>query len=208
MKNLKPAFLLSITLLVICGLIYPLTMTGVSQVAFNNKANGSMIDVDGKVVGSKHIGQDFTDLRFFHGRVSAVNYNTYKQKDLIKDADGNTDYKGVASGSQNLSPSNPDLQARVEEGIRLFMKDNPTIEKNEIPTDLLTSSGSGLDPNISPQSAIVQIPRIADKTGLSESEVKEIVKNNTYRKVLGIFGEDKVNVLEANIDIAKKLNIL
>jgi K+-transporting ATPase ATPase C chain len=208
MKNLKPAFLLSITLLVICGLIYPLTMTCVSQVVFNNKANGSMIDVDGKVVGSKHIGQDFTDLRFFHGRVSAMNYNTYEQKDLIKDEDGNTAYKGISSGSQNLAPSNPDLQNRVEEDIRLFLKDNPTIKKEEIPTDLLTSSGSGLDPNISPQSAIIQIPRIADKTGISESEVKEIVKNNTYRKVLGIFGEDKVNVLEANIDIAKKLNIL
>ena len=107
MKTLKPALLVSIVLLVVCGLVYPLVLTGVSQVAFKDKANGSMIEVNGVKVGSELIGQSFTDVRFFKGRVSSVNYNTYTKEDLVPDKDGNTSYGGVSSGSFNYGATNP-----------------------------------------------------------------------------------------------------
>lgn len=206
---LKPAFLVSIVLLVICGLLYPLALTGIGQVAFNHQANGSIISVDGKEVGSEIVGQQFTDARFFKGRISAGNYNTYTEADLVADPEtGEPNYGGVASGSQNYSNTNPELQARVEESINEFLAANPGVKKEDIPTDLLTSSGSGLDPHISPASADIQIPAIAKASGISEADLKKIVENNTEGKFLGIFGQDKVNVLKMNIEIAQKLGML
>ena len=145
----------------------------------------------------------FYSARFMKCRPSAVNYNTYTQEDKV-----NGDYTGIGSGSKNYAPTNPELSKRVQEDIAEFLKENPSIKKEDIPTDLLTASGSGLDPQISPKSAEVQIPALAKATGLSEDRLKEIVKENSQGKWLGIFGEDTVNVLKVNLQIAKDLNLV
>ena len=197
MKTLFRGAMVSLVLFVLCGIIYPLAMTGISQVLFNKQANGSQIQYNGKVVGSELLGQNVTDTKFFHGRISAVNYNTYKPEDKA--------YTGVASGSANLAPSNPALVERVKNDIEEFLKANPTVKKEDIPTDLLTSSGSGLDPDVSPKSAFIQIPAISKATGISTSDLKAIVDKNTEGRFLGIFGEPRVNLLSANIEIKKRL---
>lgn len=206
MKTIKKSFFISIVFMILCGLLYPLFMTGVSQLVFNKNANGSMITVDGKQVGSELIGQNFTDPRFLRGRVSSVNYNTYTEKDTKTDKNGKTAYSGVRSGSQNLAPSNKLLKERVEKDINKFLKANPEVKKEDIPTDLLTSSGSGLDPDISPQAAKIQIPRISKASRISESDLQQIIDKYTQKKSLGIFGEPRVNVLKVNIEIASLLN--
>ena len=202
LKEMKTPFLVTLALLLICGLVYPLLLTGISQVIFPKQANGSLITANGKTVGSALVGQDFTDARFMKCRPSAVNYNTYTQEDK---KDGN--YTGVSSGSKNYAPTNQELSKRVQEDITAFLKENPSIKKEDIPTDLLTASGSGLDPHISPESAAVQIPALIQSTGLSENTLKQIVKDNTQEKWLGIFGEETVNVLNVNLQIAKDLNL-
>lgn len=115
---------------------------------------------------------------------------------------------GLSSGSNNYAPSNPALTERVEADIEKFLEKNPDVKREDIPTDLLTASGSGLDPHISPKSAEIQIPRIAEASGLSEEKIEKIVKNNTSGKVLGVFGEDKVNVLMVNIEIAQAMDLI
>lgn len=200
LKGIKKPFLVTVALLLICGFAYPLLLTGISQVIFPNQANGSIITVNGKAVGSALVGQDFTDPRFMKCRPSAVGYNTYTQEDKDKGT-----YTGIGSGSKNYAPTNPELKKRVEGDIGAFLKANPTIKKEDIPTDLLTASGSGLDPHISPASAAVQIPALAKANGLSEDKLKAIVEQNTQGKFLGIFGEDTVNVLKVNLEIAKEL---
>lgn len=203
MLELKIPLLISVVFIFICGLVYPMLMTGLSQVIFTKQANGSLITVNDEVIGSELIGQTFTDSRFMKGRPSAVNYNTYtaEQKE-----DGS--YGGVASGSNNFAPTNPELEKRVEKDMADFLQTNPTISKDQIPTDLLTASGSGLDPHISYESALVQIPGISENSGLPENVLEEIVKDNTQDKFVGIFGEKTVNVLGVNSDIAKKLNLI
>lgn len=207
MKIIKKSICISITLMVLCGLIYPLFMTGISQLIFNKKANGSMLTVDGKEVGSELIGQNFTDQRFFRGRVSAVNYNTYTEEDTEPDESGKAAYAGVGSGSQNLAPSNDALKERVQKDIDDFLAANPNVKKEDIPTDLLTSSGSGLDPDISPKAAEIQIPAVSKASGISEADLHKIVAKYTEGRDLGIFGEPRVNVLKVNIEIASILNI-
>ena len=193
----------SLVLLLICGIIYPLVMTGVSQIVFRDKANGSIIEVDGKAVGSELVGQDFEDDRFMKCRPSAVNYNIYTE-----DEKASGEYEGLASGSTNLAPSSNDLKERVEKDMEEFLKKNPSIKKEDIPADLLTASGSGLDPHISPKSAEVQIPALAKFTGLDDKELQKIVDKNTEGKFLGIFGEKTVNVLKVNLEIAKELGMI
>jgi K+-transporting ATPase ATPase C chain len=205
MKIIKKSIYISITLMILCGLIYPLFMTGISQLIFNRKANGSMITVDSKEVGSELIGQSFTDPRFFRGRVSAVNYNTYTEEDTKPDESGKATYSGVGSGSQNLAPSNEALKERVEKEMQSFLETNPSIKKEDIPTDLLTSSGSGLDPNISPKAAEIQIPAVSKASGISEADLHKIVDKYTEARSLGVFGEPRVNVLKVNIEIASLL---
>lgn len=207
MKTLKRSILISVVFLILCGIVYPLAMTGISQLVFNKKANGSMIVVNGKEVGSELIGQSFTDPRFFHGRVSAVNYNTYTEADTKPDKDGKATYNGVASGSQNLAPSNKALTDRVQKDMDDFLKSHPGVMKENIPTDLLTSSGSGLDPNISPQSAKIQIPAISKATAISEAELQNIVNKYTEGRSWAIFGEPRVNVLKVNLEIASVLKM-
>ena len=192
-KNLKKALLVSVVLMIVCGFGFPMVLTGISKVAFPYQANGSLIEQDGKVVGSEHVGQLFTEPYFMKGRPSAVGYNT---------SDKEVD---VASGSNNYGPSNENLHKRVEKDIEEFLKQNPDVKKEDIPTDLLTASGSGLDPHISVESAMIQIPAISKASGISEEELEKIVNENIEGKMMGIFGEEKVNVLKINLEIAKRL---
>ena len=202
MKIIKKSIRVSIALMILCGLIYPLGMTGISQLILNKQANGSMIVVDGKEVGSELIGQNFTDPKFFRGRISSVNYNTYTEDDMKPDENGKAAYSGVGSGSQNLAPSNSVLKERVEKDMEDFLESHPGVKKEDIPTDLLTSSGSGLDPNISPESAKIQIPAVSKASGISETDLQKLVNKYTEGKSLGIFGEPRVNILKVNIEIA------
>lgn len=203
LKEIKKPFLVTIVLLVICGLGYPLLLTGLSQLLFPTQANGRLITVNDQVVGSELIGQEFTDARFMKSRPSAVNYNTYRLEDKETGK-----YTGVASGSKNYAPTNPALVERVETDLEKFLVANPSVKKEEIPTDLLTASGSGLDPHISPASAAIQIPALVKATGLSQTQLESIIKEQTQGKLLGIFGEETVNVLMVNVEIAKKLGLL
>lgn len=201
----KQALLVTFSLLVICGLIYPFAVTGVAQALFNNQANGSLIEVDDKIVGSKNLGQAFTDPMYFSGRVSAVNYNVYSKEDTVPDANGETTYGGVSSGTFNYAPSNPELKKRIEADIVKFLDANPGVKREQIPADLMTASGSGLDPHISIEAAYIQVKRVAQASGLSVDEVNAIVRANTESRVLGVLGEDKINVLGANLDIFRKM---
>ncbi|KGL40788.1 potassium-transporting ATPase subunit KdpC [Listeria booriae] len=175
------ALRLSLVFIVICGLIYPLAATGVAQVIFPNKANGSLIEKNGEVVGSKWIGQNFASNKYFHGRVSSIANNA------------------SASGSENLAPSNPELKKRVENSIATLQKENPTMSSSNIPADLVTNSGSGLDPDISVASAKLQVDRVAKANQLDTKIVSELVSDNTTNRSLGIFGEPRVNVLQLNL---------
>lgn len=198
----KRAFILTLILMVLCAVVYPLVLTGLGRLFFNEQADGSLIKAEGKTVGSELVGQQFTDDKYFRGRISSVNYNTYTEEEK---EDGS--YAGVSSGTYNYAPTNDELQKRVEEDVAEFKgkyKEATGEEfSGEIPADLLTASGSGLDPHISPESAEIQIPIVAANSGLTEEKVREIVEENTEHKVLGIFGEEKVNVLKCNIAIAE-----
>lgn len=197
-KQIKTPLKLSLAMFIICGLIYPMMMTGLSQIIFPQQANGSLIKMDGKVVGSELVGQDFTDERLFHRRPSAVNYNTFMQKE------GNKQII-PSSGSENLASSNPKLEKRINEDIKKFLQENPTIKKEDIPADIITASGSGLDPHISVDAARVQMDRVSKNTHISKTELEKLIKDNTENKLLGIFGEEKVNVLKLNLSIMREI---
>lgn len=203
-KYLKKAAAVTFTLLLICGVAYPLALTGLGQLLFPDQANGSIVEADGKAAGSEIVGQEFEGDQYFHGRISSVNYNTY-----TKEEKESGEYTGVASGTYNYGATSEDLKARVEKDVKDFKdryKEATGEEfKGEIPADMLTASGSGLDPHISPESAEIQLPIVAAKSGLSEEEVQKIVENNTEHKVLGIFGEEKVNVLKCNLEIEEAM---
>lgn len=199
MKKFLQALLVGVAFIVFCGFGYPLLVLGVGQIAFPAKANGSLITVGGKVVGSELIGQDFKDARFFHGRVSAVNYNTFP-------ADTGADKMLPGSGSANLAVSNPDLKKRIQTDVAAFLKANPGLTEKDLPADLFTSSFSGLDPDITPADAQIQVDGIVKATGLSKTAIEQIVKSNTTGPDLGVFGETRVNVLKANLQIYKLLN--
>ena len=207
---LKTAFVFCIVMMGLCSIAYPLALTGVSQLTMKEKAGGSLIDAQGnltadpeKAVGSELIGQAFTEDYFFQGRVSSVGCNTYTEEQLENGAFG-----GVSSGSFNYGNSNPELEQRIQADLDEFLASHPGVKAEEVPADLLTASGSGLDPHISPEAARIQIPAVAEHSGLSEEQVTEIVEQNTEHKVLGIFGEDRVNVLKCNLAIAKAMGIL
>lgn len=202
-KTIGKAVVFCLVMMVLCSLIYPLALTGVSQLTMEAKADGSKVDEEGnlttdtkKAVGSALIGQDFTEDCYFQGRVSSVNYNTYTEEQKE-----NGEYAGVASGSYNYGNSNPELEKRMQEDLDEFLKDHPGVKPEDVPAELLTASGSGLDPHISPRSVEVQIPTVAENSGLSEEVVEQIVKDNTEHKTLGVFGEERVNVLGCNLDI-------
>ena len=199
-NKLKTPFKLSLVMFVICGLIYPTLMTGLSQVIFPHQANGSLIEMDGKVIGSELVGQDFTDERLFHCRPSAVNYNTFTQNEKESN-----EQVLPSSGSENLASSNPKLEKRINDDVEEFLQENPTIKREDIPADIITASGSGLDPHISVDAANVQIDRGSKNAHISKDVLKKLIKDNTENKLLGVFGEEKVNVLQLNLSLIREI---
>jgi len=191
MNELKKGIRLTLVLIVICGLAYPLLITGLGQVLFPNQANGSVITHNGKEVGSKLIGQQYNDDGHFMGRISAVNYNT------------STDGKEIdaTSGSDNLGPTSDVLKERVEGDIKSFLEKNSTVSKEDISSELISQSGSGLDPDITPQGAKIQVDRISKATGISKDDLNKLIDENTKGKWLGLFGAERVNVLELNMSV-------
>ena len=205
----RQAVSVTVVLMHICGLLFPCLLTGLSSVLFPHQAGGSLISVNGTAVGAEHVGQEFTQDCYMWSRPSAYHYNVYTEsEDGRKYYNDGTEFGGLASGSNNYAPSNPALVERVEADMEAFLAKNPDVEREDIPTDLLTASGSGLDPHISPESAQIQLPRIAQASGLSEESLQEIVNRNTTGKLLGVFGEETVNVLKVNIEIAQAMGTL
>ena len=213
MKHIKgtifQAVSVTLVLLLICGLAFPLVLSGLSALIFPAQAQGSLVYADGEAVGTAHVGQQFTEDYFMKGRPSAYNYNTY-----TVDEEGNevyldgSDYAGLSSGSNNYAPSNPALEERVQADMDAFLESHPGVTVDQIPADLVTASGSGLDPHISVASAQLQVPAIAEASGLSEEKLNEIIKKNTTGKLLGVFGEQTVNVLGVNLDIALEMGLV
>lgn len=209
LHNARQAVVVSLVLMLVCGLLFPALLTGLSGLFFPHQAGGSLIEVNGKAVASENVGQEFLQDYYMWSRPSAYHYNVYKEnEDGTKTYQDGEEFPGIGSGSNNYAPSNPELVKRVEEDIAKFLEKNPDVKREDIPTDLLTASGSGLDPHISPESAEIQIPRIAEASGLSEEELRSIVKKHTSGKLLGIFGEDTVNVVRVNIDIGMAMGII
>jgi len=181
-ENFMPAVRVTLVLTVLTGLIYPGVVTGLSRLIFSNYAKGSLIEVDGRVVGSKLIGQKFAKPEYFHGRPSAA-------------GDG---YDAGNSGASNFGPTNEKLASRVRADIARFRKENPAY-MGSLPADLLTASGSGLDPHISPASAYAQVPRVARTRGIPEEMLRQLVASTIEERQLGFLGEPRVNVLKLNL---------
>ena len=174
-----PSLKLTGILIIVCAVIYPLLIAGIAK-ASPGGGKGQTIEVNGKVVGYENIVQNFTDDKYFHGRPSAVNYNA------------------AGSAGSNKGGSNPDYLASVQSRIDTFLIHNPTINKSNIPADLVTASGSGLDPNVSIQGAKVQVPRIAKIRNKSEKVIYDLIEKNIEKPLLSIFGPEKINVLKLN----------
>ena len=206
---MRQPVLVTLVLLFLCGFAFPVVLSGLSAVIFPHQSAGSLVTADGKAVGAEFIGQEFTEPYFMKGRPSAYHYNVYTE-----DAQGNqfyldgSEFGGLSSGSNNYAPSNPALVERVEADIQAFLAANPGVTRDQIPADMVTASGSGLDPNVSPASAMLQLPAIAEASGLSMEELTQIVEDNTTGKLLGIFGEEIVSVLGVNMDIAQHMGLV
>jgi len=173
---------------VVCGLCYTLVVTGIAQVAFPSQANGSLIKVDDKIVGSELIGQNFEDEDHMWGRIQNVT--------IVEGEDGELMAYGAPS---NLSPASEEYRQLVDARVEKIRASNPDADMDAVPVDLVTCSGSGLDPEISPDAAEYQVPRLAKATGKSEDEVREIIAKCTKGRFLGVFGEPTVNVLKVNL---------
>ena len=207
--NIRQAFLVTVALLVLCGLVFPVLLSGLSALIFPSQAQGTLVMADGVAVGAKNVGQEFTEDYFMWSRPSAYHYNTYYTDEQgSRFYNDGSEFAGLGSGSNNYAPSNPALTQRVEADIEAFLEKNPGLTREDIPTDLMTASGSGLDPHISPMSAEIQIPRIVEASGLSEDVVRQIIADNTNGKTLGVFGEETVNVLGVNVDIAQAMGLV
>jgi potassium-transporting ATPase KdpC subunit len=192
LREIRPAIVVLVALTLITGLAYPLAMTGIAEVLFPRQAQGSLIEQDGKVVGSALIGQVFTDDKYFHGRPSAT--TAPDPNDSTKTVPA--PYNAANSGGSNLGPSNKALIDRVQGDIDTLKKENPNAP---VPQDLVTTSASGLDPHISPDAALFQVPRIAKARNLPEDRVRQLVVDNTEGRLFGFLGEPRVNVLQLNL---------
>ncbi|MGC1412054.1 MAG: K(+)-transporting ATPase subunit C [Acetobacteraceae bacterium] len=192
MKHIRPAIVMIIAMTVITGIIYPLLMTGIAQAVFPYQANGSLIEKNGKVIGSALIGQSFTSDKYFHSRPSAT--TEPDPKDATKTVP--VPYAADNSSGSNLGPTSKALVDRVKADAATLAKENPT---TPIPSDLVTTSASGLDPDITPAGALFQVPRVAKARGLSEDKVRQLVEDNVSGRLLGIIGEPHVNVLKLNL---------
>src|SRR5262245_58577986 len=192
LKAIRPAIVLLVALTLITGLLYPLVMTGIGGVLFPYQTQGSLIEKDGKVIGSALIGQAFADDRYFHGRPSAT--STPDPKDPAKTIDA--PYNAANSAGSNLAPTNKALIERVKGDLENLKKENPS---GTVPIDLVTTSGSGLDPHISPEAAYFQVPRVAKARGLPEARVRTLVESRIEARTFGILGEPRVDVLGLNL---------
>ena len=194
MKALKSVFpkalMIFLLFTVICGVAYTGVVTGVAQLIFPDKANGSLIEVDGKKYGCELLGQQYTDEKHMWGRIMKVDISTYK------DENGKTLMYAAPS---NLSPASDEFEDLVAERVKMIREANPDMDETSIPVDLVTCSGSGLDPHISPAAAEYQVARVAKANDMTEDEVRAIIKQCTDVRFLGIFGEETVNVLKVNL---------
>jgi K+-transporting ATPase ATPase C chain len=189
-KYIRPAVVLTLLLTILTGLIYPAVITVIAQVIFPYQANGSLHYVNGRLVGSDLIGQYWTSARYFHGRPSVT----------VSAATGSPEpYAADNSTASNLGPTNKVLIQEVQQRVTELKKENPNAPPGPVPVDLVTSSGSGLDPDITIAGALYQVPRVAAARGLSQSVVRQLVMNNVTGRFLGIFGESYVNVLQLNL---------
>jgi K+-transporting ATPase ATPase C chain len=199
LREIRPAIVLLLALTVITGLVYPLAITAVAGAIFPKQAEGSLIEKDGKVIGSALIGQEFKSDKYFHGRPSAT---------VAPDPNDSTKtvpapYNAANSGGSNLGPTSKALNDRVREGLEKLKAENPS---QVVPIDLVTTSASGLDPDISPEGALFQVPRVAKARSMPEDRVRELVAENTQSRLGGLLGEPHVNVLALNLalDAASK----
>src|SRR5882757_1063585 len=191
-REIRPAILLLVLLTLITGLAYPLAMTAIAGAIFPKQAQGSLIEKDGKVVGSALIGQEFKEDKYFHGRPSAT---------VAPDPADSTKtvpapYNAANSGGSNLGPTSKALNDRVKEDVEKLRAENPSAA---VPVDLVTTSGSGLDPDISPEAALFQVPRVAKVRHMPEETVRQLVATNTQSRLAGLLGEPRVNVLALNL---------
>jgi potassium-transporting ATPase KdpC subunit len=192
LREIRPAILVLVVLTLITGLAYPLAMTGIAGAIFPNQAQGSLIEKDAKVIGSALIGQEWKEDKYFHGRPSAT---------LAPDPADSTKtisapYNAANSGGSNLGPTSKALADRLKEEVEKLKAENPNAA---VPVDLVTTSGSGLDPDISPEAALFQVPRIAKARNLPEDRVRQLVTDNTKGRLAGLLGEPRVNVLALNL---------
>lgn len=188
-RNFITSILYTLASVIVLGVLYPLLMTGLAQVLFPKKANGQLITKDGVVIGSRIIGQPFTGVSYFHGRPSAAGANGYDAS---------------SSGGSNYGPTNKKYIDRVEADVAALQKENPG---GPVPIDLVTASGSGLDPDITPAAAAFQIPRIAQARGLSEEQLRQLIAQHTQQRQFGLLGEPRVNVLELNLQLDKTSSV-
>jgi potassium-transporting ATPase KdpC subunit len=178
---LKQSILLTVCTVTLFVFVYPALLWGLAQVAAPNQGKGEIIEKDGKIIGFAQVGQSFTTDKYFNSRPSAVGYNA------------------AGSGGSNKGPSNPEYLAALEARIDTFLAHNPAISRKQVPAELITASGSGLDPHISPEAAYVQIPRIARERNISEAALGQLVDSHVEAPLLGLFGTSKINVLALNI---------
>jgi K+-transporting ATPase ATPase C chain len=192
LRQIRPAIVVLVALTLITGLAYPLAMTGIARVLFPRQAQGSLVERDGKVVGSELIGQVFESDKYFHGRPSAT--TAPDPNDPTKTVPA--PYNAANSGGSNLGPSNKALIDRVQGDIDKLKQENPSMP---VPADLVTTSASGLDPHISPEAALFQVPRIAKARNVPQERIRQLVEDHTEGRLFGLLGEPRVNVLLLNL---------
>jgi K+-transporting ATPase ATPase C chain len=192
LKQIRPAIVMMAVLTILTGLVYPLAITGIAQLVFPRQANGSLIEKDGKVIGSALIGQNFTRPEYFHGRPSAT--TEPDPKDPTKSVAA--PYNAANSSGSNAGPTAKSLVERVQADAKALKEENPNAP---VPIDLVTTSASGLDPEISPAAALFQVPRVAKARGRDEAEIRRLVQLHTEARTFGVIGEPRVNVLQLNM---------
>ncbi|MGC1559973.1 MAG: K(+)-transporting ATPase subunit C [Bradyrhizobium sp.] len=199
LREIRPAILVLVLLTLITGLVYPLAMTAITGAIFPKQAQGSLIERDGRVIGSALIGQEFKEEKYFHGRPSAT--TAPDPADSTKTVPA--PYNAANSGGSNLGPTSKPLNERIKEDVDRLKTENPSAG---VPIDLVTASGSGLDPDISPEGALFQVPRVAKARNMPEDRVRQLVAENTSGRFAGLLGEPRVNVLALNLalDAAKR----
>jgi K+-transporting ATPase ATPase C chain len=194
LQQIRPALLMIVLFTVLTGLAYPLGMTGLGQMLFPHQANGSLVEKDGKVIGSELIGQNFASPKYFHGRISTT--SEPDPKDSSKTI--SVPYAADNSSASNLGPTSKALVARVKGDAATLHAENPSAP---VPVDLVTSSASGLDPDITPAAALFQVPRVAKARGLAEPAVRQLVESHVAGRLFGLIGEPHVNVLKLNMGL-------